>query len=318
MRIRHGFRPRPVGIVDFFFYKGWGFLPVFRVYLPLFFSQMLALTVADNLRISGIPRTVLLVVALVLGTIVGSVAVMSSGSYLDWPPAWGLMWGGLIAFVYFKRRRDEELAVALHAVQLTQVELQKKTLESHLQLVQARVEPQFLFNTLRRVGDLYETDRASADQMLDNLISYLRAALPQMRTSTSTLGQEVQLAQAYLAIERIHAQGGLDCAFNIPDRLVPAAFPPMVLLPLIEALALCGRNAAGDGAVLCTEARADAAMLKLMLTATHLRDVRPAIDEFESIRRRLTALFGADGKLRLEPLNPHGAVATLELPYVPS
>ena len=193
MWIRYGLSPRPIGIADFFLHKGWGCLLVFRVYLLLFFSQMLALTVADNLHISRFPRTVLLVVALVLGTIVGSVVVMTSGSYLDWPPVWGLTWGGLVAFVYFKRRRDEELAAALHATQMAQVELKKKALESQLQVMQAQVEPQFLFTTLRRVGDLYETDRPSADRMLDNLILYLRAALPQMRTSSSTLGQEVRL-----------------------------------------------------------------------------------------------------------------------------
>ena len=184
--------------------------------------------------------------------------------------------------------------------------------------MQARVEPQFLFNTLRRVGELYEIDRASADQMLDTLIAYLRAALPQMRTCASTLGQEVQLARAYLDIERGCAQGELDFAFNIPDRLLTAAFPPMVLLPLIEALMPRDRTAAGGGEVLRGEARIDAGMLRLLLATTPLRDARPATDEIESIRSRLTALYGPDGKLRLEPLNPRGAVATLDLPYVPS
>ena len=147
------------------------------------------------------------------------------------------------------------------------MELQKKALESHLQLMQAQVEPQFLFNTLRRVGDLYETDPSSADRMLDNLILYLRAALPQMRASTSTLGQEVRLAQAYLNIERIREHGRLDFAFDIPDRLVSAAFPPMVLLPLIEAIALRGRGSADDIGALRAEARADAGTLKLTFSA---------------------------------------------------
>jgi LytS/YehU family sensor histidine kinase len=241
---------------------------------------------------------------------------MTSGTYLDWPPVWGLTWGGLIALVYFKRRRDEELAAALHATQLAQVELKKKALQSQLQLMQAQVEPQFLFNTLRRVGDLYETDRPSADRTLDNLIIYLRAALPQMRTSTSTLGQEVRLAQAYLNIERIRLHGRLDFAFDVPDRLASATFPPMVLLPLIEASALRGQDATGNGEILCAEARVDAGMLKLTLTGAHLPDDQPANDEIESIRSRLTALYGADGKLRLEPLNPRGALAMVELPHV--
>src|SRR5206468_3073302 len=218
MRFRYGSSPRPVGLADFLLHKGWGCMVVFRVYLLLFFSQMLVLTVADNLHISRVPRTVLLVAALVLVTIVGSVVVMTSGTYGDWPPVWGLTWGGLLALVYFKRRRDEELAAALHATQLAQVELKQKALESQLQLMQAQVEPQFLFNTLRKVGDLYETDRPSADRMLDNLILYLHGVLPQMRTSSSTLGEEVQLAQAYLNVERIRLRERFDFAFDVPEH----------------------------------------------------------------------------------------------------
>ena len=316
MRIRYGSTPRSIGIVDFFVHKGWGYLVVFRVYLPLFFSQMLALTVADNLRISQVPRTVLLVVALVLGTAVGSVVVIASGSYGDWPPVWGLTWGGLIALVYFKRRRDEELAAALHATQLAQVELKKKELESQLQLMQAQVEPQFLFNTLRQVGDLYETNRSSADRMLENLILYLRAALPQMRVSASTLGQEVQLAQAYLNIERVRLHDRFDFAFDIPDRLASGTFPPMVLLPLIEALTLHSQSGSDYDGALRTEVRSSAG--KLLLTLAHTGNARPATDEFESIRGRLAALYGANGKLEIVPLKPRGTIATLHVPYIPS
>jgi LytS/YehU family sensor histidine kinase len=152
--------------------------------------------------------------------------------------------------------------------------------------------------------------------MLDNLITYLRAALPQMRTTASTLGQELQLAQAYLNIQRIRAQGRLDFAFNVPDGLCWAAFPPMVLLPLIEALMLRDRKAAEEGGVLRAEARADAGVLKLTLTVMRLREAQATADVIESIRRRLSALYGAAGKLRLDPLNPHGIVARLELPHV--
>ena len=99
-----------------------------------------------------------------------------------------------------------------------------------------------------------------------------------MRTSTSTLGQEVQLAQAYLNIERIRARGQLDFAFDVPDRLIPAAFPPMVLLPLIEADAPpCDGITKCEGEVLRVEARADGGTLKVIITASmHGTDAQPA------------------------------------------
>ena len=314
MRVGYGWTPKPIGIAHFFLDQDWGVLSSARVMLLLFISQMLALTVADNLQILRVPRTVLLVAAFVLGTAVGSVAIMTSGHYFARPPPNGLL-GGLVAFVYFKRRRDEELAVALHAAQLTRVDLQKKVLESQLQLMQAQVEPQFLFNTLRRVGVLYETDRLSADRMLDHLIVYLRAALPQMRTTASTLAQEIQLAQAYLGIERIRAHGKLDFSFHVPDHLTSAAFPPMVLLPLIEAFALRDRNAALDGEAVRANARVDAEMLKLTVAVRRPPTLQHATEEIEAIRCRLTALYGADGKLRVESRSPFGAIATVELPY---
>ncbi len=282
----------------------------------MYFSQMLALSIGDNLHIARMPRTVLLVIALVLGTAVGSVAVTASGSYLDWPAAWGLVWGGLIALVYFKRRRDEELAVALHAAQLAHMELKKKALESNLQLIQAQVEPQFLFNTLRRVRDHYDTDRSAADRLLENLIIYLRATLPQMRDSTSTLEQETQLTQAYLNIECTRLHGRLDFAFDIPDHLFSAAFPPMLLLPLIDVLVLRGRRTTGHEEVLRVEARSHGGSLNLRLM--HASGTRPEADEVERIRHRLAALYGAQGKLEVTPLNPLGAIATLELPYAPT
>ena len=307
---KSGWKPRP-GMWDL---QEFQWLIDFRLFVLMFVSQMLALTIADNLRVSLIPKWVVLTVALVVGTAAGSVIVMTTGPYLVSPPVWGLTWGGLLALVYFHRRRAEELAVALHAAQLARVDLQKRTLESHLQVLQAQVEPQFLFDTLRRVGDLYETDRLLADQMLDNLILYLRAALPQMRTSASTLGQEVQLAQAYLNIERIQLHGRLDFAFDVPEGLGAAPFPPMVLLPLIEALSLREPRGTGDSELLRAKVRDGDGML--ILTLLHTGGPRHATDEIGRIRDRLVALYGTEGKLEITPLTPRGTVATLELPYV--
>jgi LytS/YehU family sensor histidine kinase len=276
---------------------------------------MLALTVADNLRIGSIPRPVILVAGFVLGTAAGSVLVIGTGSYLDWPPLWGLTWGGLVAFVYFKRRRDEELAAALHATKLAQVDLKRKAVEAELQLMQAHVEPQFLLDTLRRVGKLYETDPLAADRTLESLIVYLRAALPQMRTSSSTLGREVELAKAYLEIEKTCRDDQFDFAFDIPERLAPAMFPPMVVLPLIDALTPRHHSSSDYDGALRAEARSNNGSLDVILTHTgrYDGDTRAKCEE---ISGRLTALYGADGKLQFDMLEPRGSVATVSVPYV--
>ena len=60
--------------------------------------------------------------------------------------------------------------------------------EAQLTALQAQIEPHFLFNTLANVKRLYETAPDQGREMLASLINYLRAALPAMRESGSTLG----------------------------------------------------------------------------------------------------------------------------------
>ena len=314
MRARYGSKPQPIGIAQMLLQEEWGWLAGFRLVMPVLFSQMLALTVADNLQIFRIPRSVLLVVAFVLGTAVGSAVVMTSGSYADSPLAWGLAWGGLLALVYFKRRRDEELAAALHAAKLAQVDLKTKALEAELQLMQARVEPQFLFNTMRRVGELYETDPSTANRTLESLIVYLRATLPQMRTTASTLGREVEVTRAYIDIERAGRDDRFDFTFDFPQPLASTRFPPMVMLPLIQALVLRGHDGSDYDGALRGEARTIDGRLELVLTHTGGHG-QPSIEVCGDIGSRLAALYGSDGKLDIAALRPRGAIARLSVPY---
>jgi sensor histidine kinase YesM len=89
----------------------------------------------------------------------------------------------------------------LRAAELDRVRKSRLALESRLQALQARVEPEFLFRTLSHVRDLYDRDvvlgsPARASKMLDDLIAYLRAAMPHVRDTSSTVAQEVELPRA--------------------------------------------------------------------------------------------------------------------------
>src|SRR5262249_41496295 len=89
-----------VAIRDFLVDRGWGWVFVFIVYLPVLLSQMLAMTVADNLRIPRVSRGAVLVIALLLGTTVGSAIVVSlTNDFFGVVAGRGLAWGGLIALV---------------------------------------------------------------------------------------------------------------------------------------------------------------------------------------------------------------------------
>ena len=111
-------------------------------------------------------------------------------------------------------------------------QLEKNVLEARLQLMQAQVEPHFLFNTLANVQHLVETDAAAASRMLDSLIQYLRAALPQMREGTTTLGRE--LARLELTSEPVQLEG----LRTFIVELTPEQVQRVLDLPMVAAARL--------------------------------------------------------------------------------
>ena len=101
--------------------------------------------------------------------------------------------------------------------------------------LQAQVEPHFLFNTLALIGQLIETDPPEAARVHAHLIDYLRSTLPQMRARDGgTLGKQVELSRAYLAIMQARMKERLQVRFEVPDLPHSAPFPPMMLQTLIE------------------------------------------------------------------------------------
>ncbi len=128
--------------------------------------------------------------------------------------------------VFYVKRREARAAAALHKAEAERHLLSKQAVEAELKLMQAQVEPHFLFNTLASVQYLTETDPKQANVLLGHLIGYLRAALPQLRARSSTLGREVALAEAYLNILRMRIGPRLTFAIDVPDELRDHPFPP--------------------------------------------------------------------------------------------
>ncbi|MBF3728005.1 histidine kinase, partial [Burkholderia pseudomallei] len=103
---------------------------------------------------------------------------------------------------------------------------------ARLALLQAQIEPHFLFNTLANVQSLIERDPARASTMLDSLNRYLRASLGRTRKAASTLGEELELIEALLQIASIRLGERLRYAIDVPAPLRELAFSPLLLQPL--------------------------------------------------------------------------------------
>jgi hypothetical protein len=112
----------------------------------------------------------------------------------------GVLFAPWIAFAAMVRQRDAFARNQALAFELERSELERKALDARLRLLQAQVEPHFLFNTLANVQALVDAGSPQASRVLESLIAYLRAAVPRLHEPATTLGQELQLVRAYLEV----------------------------------------------------------------------------------------------------------------------
>lgn len=196
---------------------------------------------------------------------------------------------------------------------------ERRVAEARLQLLQAQIEPHFLFNTLGSVKYLVTKDAPLADFMLGELIHYLRDSMPMMRETTSTLEREFSLVKSYLNIARLRTGGRLNVSVTLPDEVAQLAFPPLMLQTLAENALKHGIEPKMGDANIDVFAELTEAGMGLKLT---VRDdgvgIGGALTKgtgagLRNIRERLESLFGDDAKLRIEANPTGGVVATIEV-----
>ncbi|AMO96384.1 histidine kinase-, DNA gyrase B-, and HSP90-like ATPase family protein [Collimonas fungivorans] len=218
------------------------------------------------------------------------------------------------------KKRAEARAKAANAA-AEHANLQREVSEAKMQMIQAQVEPHFLFNTLASVDYLIETDPPRASAMQKRLIQYLRAVLPQMReTSTvTTLGREVDIVRAYLDLLKMRMEERLHIDLQVPEGLRSAAFPPMMLQSLVENAIKHGLERKADGGYLRIKAEVADNKLRVSVTDDGLGFGAFPSDGtglgLQSIRERLKLLHGAAAQLEIAPNSPSGVCSTIEVPY---
>jgi LytS/YehU family sensor histidine kinase len=223
-----------------------------------------------------------------------------------------LLIGSLAVGVYVNRRTSLAAMRRMHAAEQARVAAQRRTLESQLQAMQARIEPRFLFDTLAQVHALYDLDDVRAGAMLDDLIAYLRAALPHLRRSTSTVGREVELTRAFINIAGSGADQPFEFRAVVDDAVTHAPLPGMLLLPLAQ-------QALQHSTSLRLDAHAAAGRIKLVLVVDGSGLApQPSNTALNALRERLHALYDDAAVLALEAVPQGGSSATLELPPQPT
>jgi signal transduction histidine kinase len=223
-------------------------------------------------------------------------------------------WAALAALV---RQKD---ALARHqalSFDLERSELERRALDARLRLLQAQVAPHFLFNTLANVQALVDAGSPQAADVLRSLIAYLRAAVPRLDAPATTLGQEVQLVQAYLELMQMRMPDRLRFALHVDEAALALRCPPMTLLTLVENAVRHGVDPSEEGGRIDIHVQRSGARCAVRVTDTGagLRQTESGLGTgLSSLRERLELTFGGDARLRVSALEPHGVCAELDFP----
>ena len=144
-----------------------------------------------------------------------------------------LLMATFLVYQHGGQARSEEASRRLQQLQHEQQAARRRLVEAQLQALQARVDPQMFFDILESVQRLYATDAPRAEALLDELIVFLRSALPRLRSASSTLAQELELAASYFRLQTLRGGAPAAVRITLPDALAARAFPVGVILPLL-------------------------------------------------------------------------------------
>jgi hypothetical protein len=303
------------------------------------FACMLAIAAAMGLPIvavrnlgpsSGWPRLAALAATVALTAPVGAGLRLGYLLWADDAPIAPATYPGLLELFWVRyalqatlltivaefHRHETRSVEAMHAAEMDRLALDREMAEARLQVLQAQIEPHFLFNTLANVRRLYQTDLAAGRAMLDNLMRYLEVALPHMRAERSTVAGELSLVEAYLHVQRIRMGRRLTFRIDVPAPLHALEVPPMMLLTLVENAIKHGLNPLPEGGAIEIRARREGDRLRLDVTddGRGFQATSGGGTGLANIRARLAAMHGDEASLTLTENEPHGVTATLELP----
>jgi Histidine kinase/Histidine kinase-, DNA gyrase B-, and HSP90-like ATPase len=252
---------------------------------------------------------------------------------LDWPGLWrsvlspqgvisilllSLIISAILATVFFARERQAKAEMEFQRERARSEAAEKQMRVAQLQLLEAQIEPHFLYNTLANVISLIDSDAATAKHMIERLIDYLRRAATVTGGADATLGRQVELLRAYLDLIVLRMGSRLSYRIDVPPELSGLPLPPMLLQPVVENAIKHGLEPKIAGGEVSVTARQQGDRLLLAVTDNGLgvRTTRAPGSTglgLANLRERLSTMHGAHATLAIEDRQP-GTRVTIDLP----
>jgi two-component sensor histidine kinase len=237
---------------------------------------------------------------------------------------YALLGGGFALFAYFRERTRVE--ASLRRRELARANDARREAEMRLSLLQAQVEPHFLFNTLAGLRSMIGHDPLAAQGMVDKLVDYLRAAIPKMRADgeqeTPTLGDQLDIVKSYLELMQIRMGKRLTFDIQTPMALRHAQFPPLMLISLVENALKHGLEPKPEGGHLLISAHKEGRMLTITVTDNGVgfggATTSGSGIGLANIKTRLAQIYGTRAALTLKTPEQGGLAISISLPSTPT
>ena len=228
---------------------------------------------------------------------------------------WAMI-AGILGLAYVFWRRDMAVAAGVRSATRRRARADRALAAAQLQALRRQIEPHFLFNTLATVRQMAQSDPKGGQRLLSHLLNFVRRTLVSAEETRSTLGQEIELSEAYLGVYRERLAGRMTFFVAIGDDLKDLACPPLTVATLVENAIKHGISPSVDGGHVSITARrdGDAVVIEVADTGAGFTGLSGNGTGLANIRARLAALYGPAAGCQLQANTPRGVIASLRLP----
>ncbi|WP_460885436.1 sensor histidine kinase [Pseudoduganella ginsengisoli] len=307
------------------------FLECLRHLVPVSLAQLAAYTAATAWQPRWMPLSLARLIAVAVMAPFAALAMIAlprygrAAAYLATAQGAGsvvmltliaLVFGLLFTAValYLQRKERERQA------ERERLALERDLLDARLRLLQAQIEPHFLFNTLANVLVLVESGSAQAAPVLRHLIAYLRAAMPRLTDADATLDTELQLVRAYLELMRMRMPDRLQFAVTVDPALHQLRFPAMALLTLVENAVKHGIDPSMAGGKIEVGGKNDGGNVALWVedSGVGISESAAPGTGLANVKARLQACYGNSARLEMHEAEPQGLRVELHFTKEPA
>lgn len=234
----------------------------------------------------------------------------------------GLLYAAVVGAIVYLRAQQVALANRRLASEKQASDVQRQLTETRLRLLQAQIEPHFLFNTLASAQQLAQKGAPDAARLIGHLVRFLRISIPSMRDDKGALKREFEQIAAYLAIMQTRMGERLQYSVEAQAGSEQFPLPPALVMTLVENAIKHGIEPAADGGRVDVRSLIDGQQLVISVADTGVGLTPDSGDARETgtglglsnIAQRLQAIYGDAARLQLTQNAPRGCLATLSLP----